>query len=625
MKRLFIHLSIMIIAATAAMSLAPTHAHVNAAWTAPAGSHARIETDRFIVTYRQDSAEASDRQAAVQNVSAAFSRAGLDRPAPGTLDNRTGRSTVRYLRKLALGSDLIGVSSPLDDTQARRLMDAIAADPAVVHVERDVRLHALPGPSRPMAIAPRLRPFDPSPTVRWNYNDPRGGANIEQAWPLADGKDVVVAVLDTGITRHPGIDLSLADAGYDFIRDEFTSGRTEYGRVPGGWDTGDWSHTPDYEDCFDGPGGEASSWHGTKVAGIIAGQPSGSDGFKGIAPQAKVLPVRVLGHCGGNLADIADAILWAAGGHVRGISDNPHPAQVIHLGFGDFFEDGCTETFSLQNAIAEANRRGTVVVAPAGNFAGDVAFAVPASCPGVIAVAANGVAGDRAAYSSFGSGIALAAPGGRGQVDGAVNGTIWSTSNQGTAEPAEPGYAGSSGTGLAAAHVAGAAALVISAVKQAGLPVLAPEQIRDLLVATARAFPVIPDLPIGAGILDAQAAVLKALDGRTHAEPVAQLERGQIRSGQTLAEGESRIYAIEVPAGANYLHLRTFGGTGDATLYVKSGAAPSFDGADADATSDKPGNGEAIVIPRPESGTWYLRVHARQPLHGLTVMGTYSL
>lgn len=630
MKRHLARLPIVAIATMMAIPWTQAHAGIShgGIGTGPASvrpvQEARI--DRFIVTYKPGSSEARDPQAALQNVSAAVSQAGLDRPTARDRGGAEQRLSARHVRRLAVGSDLIEVSRALDGAQARRLMRAIATDPAVLHVERDVRLYAMRHPAdtaSPCTLAPRDRP---SRTLPWNYDDPRGGANVVKAWELANGEDVVVAVLDTGITRHPGLDLSLADAGYDFISDAGTSGRAVDGRAAGGWDLGDWSHTPDYEVCFDGPGGEPSSWHGTKVAGIVAGLAGRPDGGTGVAHHAKVLPVRVAGHCGaGYLSDLTDAILWAAGAHVKGVPDNQHPAQVIDVSVGDRFEDGCTETFSLQGAIAEANRRGAVVIAPAGNFDGDVAFAVPASCPGVIAVAANGVTGGRATDSSFGSGVVLAAPGGNGAADGTEDGFVWSLSNLGVTVPTEWGYGASTGTGMAAAHVAGVAALMISAVKQAGLPALTPEQIRQGMAGTARAFPAVPDQPIGAGIVDAYAAVLKVLNGVTQAEPVIQLQRGVLQPGQSISEGESLLYAIEVPAGARYLNLRTLGGTGNAALYAKSGAAPVGDGTDADATSDQPGNNEAIILPRPPSGIWYLRVRAGQAVSRLAVLANYSL
>lgn len=626
MNRHLLHLPMIAAATMLAMPFAQAHAGTDAARAIPGGLHHRAVTERFIVTYRQDSAEARDPHAAVRSVNFAVTRAGLDKPVPGAKRTGVERLSAGYVRKLALGGDLVRLSRPLNDVQAHGLMRAISADPAVLHVERDARLSALRDSPAATAVSPRMLTSDdqPFPTIRWNYDDPRGGANIAKAWELADGNDVVVAVLDTGIAWHPDLDLSLADAGYDFIRDAFTSGRPLDGRVPGGWDPGDWSNTPEYEECFDEPAGEASSWHGTRIAGIVAGLASSPLGGVGIARRAKVLPVRVLGHCGGNLADLADAIVWSAGGHVKGVPDNKHPAQVITLGLSVPSEDGCDEAMSLQAAIEEANRRGTVVVAAAGNGNGEVALTMPASCPGVIAVAANGITGQRVSDSNFGSGIALAATGG-GWTDGISNGLIWSTSNHGATVPAEPGYVASTGTGLAVAHVAGVAALMIGAVKQAYLPALTPEQIREWLVGTARIFPVAPDRPVGAGILDAHAAVVKALMGKAEPEPVMRLERGVPQPGHGIAAGASLLYAIEVPPGARYLNLRAFGGRGDVTLHAKAGQAPVADGTDADAASDRPGNNEAVVKPRPQPGIWYLRITARQAVDKLSVLGNYVL
>ena len=278
----------------------------------------------------------------------------------------------------------------------------------------------------------------------------------------------------------------------------------------------------------------------------------------------------------------------------------------------------------MGTAIAEANRRGTAVVVAAGNLDIDVASTVPASCPGAVAVAANGITGQRADYSNHGELIALAAPGGGGQADGQTNGFVWSTWNAGSTVPGEPAYAGYIGTSMAAPHVAGVAALMIGAVRQAGLPALSAERIRRLLMDTARPTPVVPDEPIGAGIVDAGAAVAKAL-GKVEEEPVIHLIRGTLLPGQAIARERSLLYAIEIPSGARYLNLRIFGGTGDATLYVKAGQPPTAGGGDADAVSDKPGNAEAIVLPHPAAGTWYLRVLAKEEVGKLAVLGNYAL
>lgn len=583
-------------------------------------------SERFIVTYRRDSTEFHNPQAVVQNVIAAVGRANLDRAFVGHgQGSHAAPLSTHYVRKLAVGGDLIRVSRPLDDGQARSLMRAIATDPAVLHVERDLRMRALRDVSfSRLAMPSAATPNDPLyATHQWHYKGPPGGAHIDQAWELADGKNATIAVLDTGITRHPDLDTSLADAGYDFITDAFVSGRESDGRVPGGWDPGDWDNEPRYASCQESPGGDSSSWHGTHVTGTVAALTDNRLGGAGIAHKAKVLPVRVLGHCGGDVSDIVDAIVWAAGGHVDGVPDNAQPAQVINMSMGAAISGGCTQTPSFQRAIAEANRRGVIVVAAAGNSAADVSSEVPASCPGAIAVAANDSAGGQAFYSNTGSGIALAAPGGDEAEEGDPTGSVWSTVNLGARGPAEPGYAGHIGTSMAAPHVAGAAALIISAVMQAGLPSLTPGQLQKLLVETARPFPIMPDQPIGSGILDARAAVVRAVSGEEL--PVIILRRGVLMSDQAIAEGEGLLYAIEVPPGVRYLNLRTLGGTGDAALYVKTTVPPAANGADADASSDKPGNNEAVVMARPQPGTWYLRVRARQAVGKLAVLGNYTL
>jgi serine protease len=625
MKRYPARLSILAAAVALATPLAQACASTNIARSMPTGPRDRARIDRFIVTYRAGSAESVHRHALLQNVSAAVSRAGLDRPAADGPAARIAPLSARYVRKLAVGSDLIGVSRALDDVQARNLMQMIAADPAVLHVEPDIRLRPLRESRGSSGVTARVvPPNDPLyATHQWHYRDPHGGANIDKAWELADGNDVTVAVLDTGITRHPDLDTSLADAGYDFISDAFLSGRDRDGRASGGWDPGDWTDGA-YGLCEGEDIAEPSSWHGTHVAGTVAALTDNGIGGAGVAYKARVLPVRVLGHCGGNFSDIVDAVVWAAGGHVDGVPDNEHPAQVINMSLGAVTRHGCEDTPSMRSAIAEANRRGTAVVVAAGNLDIEVASSVPASCPGAIAIAANDIGGRRASYSNHGELIALAAPGGGGSADGETNGFVWSTLNDGLTTPGQPTYGGYARTSVAAPHVAGVAALVIGAVKQAGLPALSAERIRKLLVDTARPFPVVPDKKIGAGIVDAEAAVTKAL-AKVEEEPVIRLVRGKLLPNQAIEQERSLLYAIEVPSSARHLNQRILGGAGDATLYVKTGKPPATDGGDADAVSDKPGNSEAIVLPLPAAGTWYLRVHAKEAVSKLTVFGNYAL
>ncbi|HET6807145.1 MAG TPA: hypothetical protein VFH59_17050 [Frateuria sp.] len=203
--------------------------------------------DRFIVTYRQGTAERSDHAAAAQNIQAAISRAGLAQAAAGRAMPR-----AVYQRKLAIGSDLVRTSRKLDKAEAAALIKQIASDPAVLGVAPDVLRHPVRDFSAPKALQPAT--FTPSDTYYGNYqwdlkaadgsttafgDANNGGSNVDNAWDVADGTGITIAVLDTGITRHVDVDTSLADAGYDFITDSMVSGRATDGRAPGGWDLGD--------------------------------------------------------------------------------------------------------------------------------------------------------------------------------------------------------------------------------------------------------------------------------------------------------------------------------------------------------------------------------------------------
>ena len=600
--------------------------------------------DRFIVSYRRGSTEAGQRAAVVQNVSAALDRAGLGRTTGASAT--AGTVGVSYLRKLATGADLVRTRK-LSKSQALALMQAIAADPAVAHVEPDVMMHLVRDFRAPATKAAGFTPDDPHfASYQWNlrsgdgaaeivgsdassYSN-RGGADIARAWDLANGQDVTVAVLDTGLTHHPDLDTSLGDAGYDFISDAFVSGRDTDDRVSGGWDLGDWtSEEPWLSGCG---GGSPSSWHGTHVAGTIAELTNNGVGFAGTAFHAKVLPVRVLGHCGGYVSDIADAIEWASGGHVDGVPDNAHPAQVISMSLGG--EGTCSATDVTGSAIADAISRGATVVVAAGNENMDAAYASPASCPGAITVASVGITGKRAHYSNFGSTVALAAPGGGVYANDASSGSmvdagfVWSTVNGSTTTPDESNhvYGGMAGTSQATPHVSGTVALVIGAVREAGLPALSPADIRNLLTTTARAFPTTPDRPVGAGIVDAYEAVNKAIGGSDGGDDgddnATMLNNGDTLNGIGGAAGDQKLYRIDVPAGINALVLRTYGGSGDVSLYVKRNAVPTTD--DYDRSSAHIGGNESVIVTRPVAGTYYLLVVGEKAFDGLSLQAAYT-
>ena len=489
----------------------------------PLQSHQRYSG--FIITYKNGSAERGSAAMVVQNVKAAVSRAKLaagTRAVPQALK-------VSYARKLATGADLLRTDRTLSAGEAATLIRQIAADPAVAYVEPEYMLQAVEDlvPHGPAAFA---APNDPDYGIyQWDYLAPNGAgfldralkanvanwgaANIQQAWTLANGAGVTIASIDTGVTNHPDLNLSLANAGYDFISSAATSGRSADGRAPGGWDTGDW--IPASNQC--GMGARKSSWHGTHVFGTVGGEKTNNGvGLAGTAFGAQVVPVRVLGHCGGTNADVADGITWASGGSVSGVPANAHPAQVLSLSLGGF--GMCTSSSVLGVAITGAIGRGVTVVAAAGNNGGDAANISPASCAGAVVVAATGITSARAFYSNFGSIVTVAAPGGGVYKNDAVGGLqsttgfIWSALNAGATTPTTPSYGSMAGTSQATPHVAGVVALMQSYRLARGKALLTPAQITALLKSSATVPHVKPSAsaPIGAGIVNAYAAVQAA-------------------------------------------------------------------------------------------------------------------
>ncbi|MGO4504632.1 S8 family serine peptidase [Dyella sp. 2YAF14] len=479
----------------------------------------------FIVTYKDGSAERRNTAIAVQNVSAAVSRAKLaggTRAAPRTLK-------VSYARKLATGADLVHIDRALSAGEAATLIRQIAADPAVAYVESEYMLQAVEDlrPDGAMAFG---APNDPNYAVyQWDYLAPNGAgffdralsanvanwgaANIQQAWALASGSGVTIASLDTGVTNHPDLNLSLANAGYDFIVSAATSGRATDGRVPGGWDTGDW--IPAVNQC--GMGARKSSWHGTHVFGTVGGEKTNNGvGLAGTAFGAQVVPVRVLGHCGGTNADVADGITWASGGSVSGVPANAHPAQVLSLSLGG--PGACTSSSALGLAITGAVGRGATVVVAAGNSNANAANFSPASCAGAVVVAATGITSSRTFYSNYGSIVTVAAPGGGVYKNDAsfgsqtTTGFIWSALNAGTTTPTTPTYGTMAGTSQATPHVAGVVALMQSYRLARGKALLTPAKITELVKSSATVPHVPPSAstPIGAGIVNAYAAVQAA-------------------------------------------------------------------------------------------------------------------
>ncbi|WP_052684973.1 S8 family serine peptidase [Lentzea aerocolonigenes] len=338
-------------------------------------------------------------------------------------------------------------------------------------------------------------PNDPLWPQQWHYWEAVGGIGLSPAWDQGpSGLGQRVAVIDTGRTAHPDMNANYV-GGYDFISNAATA-RDGNGRDANPMDQGDWTTGT----C--GPA-RPSSWHGLHVAGTVAALRNNATGGTGVAPSAKVVPVRVLGMCGGTIADIAAAIVWAAGGAVPGVPANAFPARTLNLSLGG---PSASCPVTLQNAINTArNVHGATVVVAAGNDAVNASGATPANCAGVITTGATDRQANRASYSNFGASVEICAPG--GETSPVVANGVLSTMNAGATVPAGSIYKHYQGTSMATPHVAGVVALMQHARVQHAKPLLTPAQV--LLHLKAKALP--PAAQCGKGLLDARASVAAAI------------------------------------------------------------------------------------------------------------------
>jgi serine protease len=408
---------------------------------------------------------------------------------------------------------LMRTAGPLVDETFAALAEALGADPAVASVER-VRIMRPHNHVQETGVFGGALPNDPLLNLQWSLSDPMSGINAQEAWKLAGTRSVVVAVLDTGSTAHPDLDRKWVP-GYDMVSFGYLSQDGDDARDPNPNDEGDFE---DFQTC-DNFYRFGSSWHGTHVAGIIAAEANNNEGVAGVAPNARIQTVRVLGRCGGLTDDINDGIKWAAGVPVAGAPTNPTPAKVLNLSLGG--SGPCDE--DTQKAVDAALARGAIIVVAAGNEEEDAVNATPANCKGVITVGASDRTGDAAFYSNYGETVAIFAPGGSSRAESPTNdnknfGQIVSTLNGGSVVQTSSMYQWYQGTSMAAPHVAGVAALMLSRD-----PTLTPGQLANRLQSSARPFARDTACSAsgglcGAGLLDAAKAVASVADRRTALE-----------------------------------------------------------------------------------------------------------
>jgi subtilisin family serine protease len=417
--------------------------------------------------------------------------------------NALASKTLQLARVRADGLS-VNVASGATQSDVGEAILALSNHPDVARVERVRTMQ--PMVAKP--FAPFNKPNDPFFDQQWSLTQSGGGIDAQRAWQLAGTSPVTVAVLDTGYTNHPDLDAKWLP-GYDFIRLRYLSVDGD-GLDSDASDEGDFA---DYGACgnFYRYG---SSWHGTHVAGIIGAHANNGEGIAGVAPNSRILPVRVLGRCGGFDEDVADGIRWAVGAPVKDVPNNPSPASVLNLSLGG--EGPCGE--DMQSAINTALARGATVVVSAGNEADDAQNYSPANCKGVITVAATNRDGNFSNYSNNGPSVEIAAPGGENQ--GFQQ--IISTLNSGSVGASGSYYQPYQGTSMAAPHVAGTIALMLTR-----NPNLTPGQVLNILQSTARDRVEASDcgglgLICSVGRLNAGAAVAAVVD-RRHASEVTNM------------------------------------------------------------------------------------------------------
>jgi len=460
---------------------------------APALAQSSLE-GRVIVRWKQDAP--TIRQRALREQAPATEVADLMQQRAHSLALRSA-TPLRSGRAIDARTQVLLAQGIDSATLAKRL----AMDPQIELVAVDRRRFHSRAPNDPVyangaGVGPAVG--------QWYLKPPGNGVvssiNAETAWDRSTGSaSVAVAVIDTGVRlEHPDLAGNLLP-GYDMIgaggggtcalnpvRCAVANDGDLHDADPS--DPGDWVEQADLatlgNECEIGN----SSWHGTRVAGLIAAVGNNGVGMSGVSWNSKIVPLRALGKCGGYDSDILASIRWAVGINPPGITvTNANPVKVINMSLGS--TGPCTGSSGTlyREAFKAANDRGAVVVVAAGNSAGEPVDS-PANCSGAVAVTGLRHVGTKVGFSSMGPEVAIAAPGGNCvNLSGACLYPMVSTTNSGSKGPQVDTYSFNSasvGTSFATPLVAGAVALMFSVD-----PSLTPSRVRTLLQQTARPFP----------------------------------------------------------------------------------------------------------------------------------------
>jgi serine protease len=435
-----------------ALGVAGTSTEFNPVRTRPHAT-ADAAVERLIIKLRETASAGAVTAAAVASEEAQI-EAGRQRVA--VLAGRHGLM-LKMTRAITARMHVMHLDSALAAESLAATLETLRADPEVEYAEADQRSYAHATPNDTLFLAQQWYLQNSSTTP--------SAIDAMTAWDTTTGSAaLVIADLDTGV-RYDHPDLLATSAGgrllpgYCFISDAFTANG---GTCPGAdaSDPGDWVTQSDlsHPECSGGTA-QNSSWHGTRTAGILGAITNNMTGIAGVTWQTQILPVRVLGKCGGFESDIATAMLWAAGITVAGAPANSHPANVMNMSFGA--TGSCTQTYI--DAINQVTAKGVLIVVSAGNEGGPVDS--PANCPGVAAVAGIRHVGTKVGYSSLGPEVALSAPAGNCPTGSPCTYPITTTFNTGTTTPMSNSYTDqvnnpNLGTSFSAPLVSGIGALM---------------------------------------------------------------------------------------------------------------------------------------------------------------------